>query len=462
MLHQLIRPPWRLPVGAAALLLTAGIVTSAASRPPKLQYQISTLPNGLTVVLSEDHSTPIVNLQVWYHVGSKNEKAGRTGFAHLFEHMMFKGSKNVEPEAHTSYISSIGGQSNAYTDDDETVFWETVPSQYLPLTLWLEADRMASLRIDKDTFITEREVVKEERRMRIDNQPFGRLNEIIYDQAFTTHPYKHPTIGSMKDLDAASIEDVRDFFHTFYVPSNATVTLVGDFDAAQALQLVGQYLGRVPKADHVVPRDIPKEPPQTKEKRVTLQEAWPLPAVVVAHHITFDGNPDSYPLHIAAKVLSDGQSSRIYKKLVYDTQMAVAAFGQANLIEDPNLFYVVGIVQPGHTTEEVANALIGELDRLKAEPISEHELQRTKNQFARDYILGRETDKDKALQLAHAVVIHHDIKTADGEFETFQNITASDVQRVARTYFTPENRLVLTVVPGKPGQGGRVAQVREQ
>jgi zinc protease len=462
MLHQLIRPPWRLPVGAAALLLTAGIVTSAASRPPKLQYQISTLPNGLTVVLSEDHSTPIVNLQVWYHVGSKNEKAGRTGFAHLFEHMMFKGSKNVEPEAHTSYISSIGGQSNAYTDDDETVFWETVPSQYLPLTLWLEADRMASLRIDKDTFITEREVVKEERRMRIDNQPFGRLNEIIYDQAFTTHPYKHPTIGSMKDLDAASIEDVRDFFHTFYVPSNATVTLVGDFDAAQALQLVGQYLGRVPKADHVVPRDIPKEPPQTKEKRVTLQEAWPLPAVVVAHHITFDGNPDSYPLHIAAKVLSDGQSSRIYKKLVYDTQMAVAAFGQANLIEDPNLFYVVGIVQPGHTTEEVANALIAELDRLKAEPISEHELQRTKNQFARDYILGRETDKDKALQLAHAVVIHHDIKTADGEFEIFQNITASDVQRVARTYFTPENRLVLTVVPGKPGQGGRVGQVREQ
>jgi zinc protease len=441
---------------AAILMSAAGIATSAASRPPKLQYQISTLANGLTVVLSEDHSTPIVHLQIWYHVGSKNEKAGRTGFAHLFEHMMFKGSKNVEPEGHTSYVSSIGGQSNAYTTDDETVFWETVPSQYLPLILWLEADRMASLRIDKDTFTTEREVVKEERRMRIDNQPFGRLNEIIYDQAFTTHPYKHPTIGSMKDLDAASIEDVRDFFHTFYVPSNATVALVGDFDSAQATQLVGQYLGRVPKADRAVPRDIPKEPPQTKEKRVTLQEAWPLPAVVVAHHITFDGNADSYPLHIAAKVLSDGQSSRIYKKLVYDTQMAVAAFGQANLIEDPNLFYVVGIVQPGHTTEEVANALIAELDRLKAEPITEHELQRTKNQFARDYILGRERDQDKALQLAHAVVIHHDIKTADGEFDIFQNITASDVQRVARTYFTPENRLVLTIVPGKTGQVGRV------
>jgi predicted Zn-dependent peptidase len=439
---------------AAVLVYAAGGVSSAASRPPKLPYQIATLPNGLTVVLSEDHSTPIVNVQVWYHVGSKNERPGRTGFAHLFEHLMFKGSKNVEPEAHTSYISSIGGQSNAYTTDDETVFWETVPSQYLPLVLWLEADRMASLRIDKDTFTNEREVVKEERRMRVDNQPFGRLNEIIYDQAFTTHPYKHATIGSMKDLDAASVDDVRDFFHTFYVPSNATLTLVGDFDSTQALQLVTQYLGRVPKANREVPRDIPKEPPQTKEKRVTLTENWPLPAVVVAYHITYDGNPDSYPLHIAAKVLSDGESSRIYRRLVYDTQMAVAAFGQANLIEDPNLFYVVGIVQPPHTTEEVADALIAELDKLAAEPITDHELQRAKNQFARDYILGRASDQQKAGILAHAVVIHRDIRTADDEFDIFQNITAADVQRVARSYFTPSNRLVLTIVPGRPGQEG--------
>jgi zinc protease len=441
--------------GVLSLVALTASHLSAAVRPPKLQYQISTLPNGLTVVLSEDHSTPIVHLQMWYHVGSKNEKPGRTGFAHLFEHMMFKGSKNVEPEAHTSFISSIGGQSNAYTEDDATVFWETVPSQYLPLILWLEADRMASLRIDKDTFVTEREVVKEERRMRIDNQPFGRLNEIIYDQAFTTHPYKHPTIGSMKDLDAASIDDVRDFFHTYYVPSNATLVLVGDFDSAQALQLVNQYVGRVPKSDRPVPRDIPKEPEQTKEKRVTLQEAWPLPAVVVAHHITYDGNPDSYPLHIAAKVLSDGESSRIYRRLVYEKQMCVAAFGTANLIEDPNLFYVVGIVQPGHTTEEVANELIAQLDRLKSEPISDHELQRAKNQFARDYILGRESNKDKALQLGHAVVIHHDIRTADGEFDIFQNITTADVQRVARTYFRPENRLVLTIMPGQKGQDGQ-------
>jgi len=444
-----------LSLAALGLMLPggAGVQVSAAVRPPKLQYEIATLPNGLTVVTSEDHSTPIVHLNLTYHVGSKNEKPGRTGFAHLFEHLMFKGSKNVLPEAHTSYVASVGGQSNAYTTDDETVFWETVPSQYLPMILWLEADRMATLRIDKDTFTNEREVVKEERRMRVDNQPYGRLNEIIYAQAFTVHPYKHPTIGSMVDLEAASVEDVRDFYNTFYVPSNATLTLVGDFDPVQAQQLVIQYLGRVPKASREVPRDIPKEPPQTKEKRVTLQEPWPLPAVVVAYHITYDGNPDSYPLHIAAKVLSDGDSSRIYKKLVYEKQMAVAAFGSANLIEDPNLFYAVAIVQPGHSPDQVANTLMTEIDRLKTEPISEHELQRTKNQFARDYILGRESNQQKAGVLAHAVVIHNDIKTADGEFDIFQNITIADVQRVARTYFTPDNRLVLTLLPN--GQAGR-------
>ncbi|HEX5474370.1 MAG TPA: pitrilysin family protein [Vicinamibacterales bacterium] len=436
--------------GAAALLaiaVAASSVVDAAVRPPKLDYTMATLPNGLKVVFLEDHSTPIVHLQMWYHVGSKNERPGRTGFAHLFEHMMFKGSKNVAPEGHPSYISSIGGQSNAYTTEDVTVFWETVPSQYLPLVLWLEADRMASLRIEEKTFETEREVVKEERRMRIENQPYGRLQELIDDQAFTVHPYKHPVIGSMHDLEAASIDDVRDFFHTYYVPNNATAVLVGDFDSKQALALVTQYLGPVPTSDQPVPRDIPKEPPQTKEKRVTLEEPWPLPAVVVAYHVTYDGHPDSYPLHIASKILSDGDSSRIYRKLVYETGIALAAFGGGNIIEDPNLFFAVAIVQPGHTPEEAIDALIGEMDRLRQDPVGAQELQQAKNQFARDYILGRESDQSKAEQLGHAVVIHGDITTADGEFDIFQRTTAADVQRVARTYFTPGNRLVLTILP---------------
>ena len=425
----------------------------AAVRPPKLQYQMTTLPNGLRVILSEDHSTPIVHVSVWYHVGSKNEKPGRTGFAHLFEHMMFKGSKNVEPEAHTSIIASVGGQSNAYTNEDTTVFWQTLPAQYLPLALWLEADRMATLRIDEQVFAREREVVKEERRMRVENQPYGRLSEIIYEHAFTTHPYRHPTIGSIADLEAASIEDVRDFHRTYYVPENATVTIVGDFDMAQAVQLVTQYFARVPKARKPVPRDIPKEPAKTKERRVTVEESWPLPAVVVAHHITYDGHPDSYPLHMASKILSDGQSARIVRELVYNQRLALTAFGQGNIVEDPNLFFAVAIVQPGRTVADAERALVAELDKLTREPVTAHELQRVKNQFARDYIIGRESNQEKALHLAHAAVLHNDITTADGEFDIFMSVSAADIQRVAKTYFTPENRLVLRIMPRGAGTG---------
>jgi zinc protease len=449
--------PRRLFQRLSGIVLVCGVVAGvftpldAAVHPPKLQYQATTLPNGLRVILSEDHSTPIVHVSVWYHVGSKNERPGRTGFAHLFEHMMFKGSKNVEPEAHTSLIASVGGRSNAYTTEDETVFWQTIPAQYLPLVLWMEADRMATLRVDEDAFKREREVVKEERRMRVENQPYGRLNEIIYDKAFTTHPYKHPTIGSMADLEAASIQDVRDFHATYYVPENAVLTVVGDFDAAQAMHMVTQYFGRVPKAAKPVPRDIPKEPEQTKERRFTVEEPWPLPAVVVAYHVTYDGHPDSYPLHITSKILSDGQSARITRDLVYDKRLALSAFGSGNITEDPNLFYAVAIVQPGHTPQEAERALIDEFDQLKREPVTPDELQRAKNQFARDYILMRETDQDKALVLSHAAVIHNDITTGDGEFDIFTGITQADVQRVARTYFNDANRTVIYVMPKAEG-----------
>jgi len=320
--------------------------------------------------------------------------------------------------------------------------------------LWLEADRMASLRIEKDTFNREREVVKEERRLRVENQPYGRLSELIYDQAFTIHPYKHTTIGSMKDLEAASVDDVREFYGTYYVPNNATLVIAGDFDMAQATELVTRHLGRVPKSERRIPRDLPKEPEKTQERRVVLQENWPLPVVVVAYHVTFDGHPDSYPLHVASKILSDGQSSRIYRKLVYDTGLALSAFGGGNIIEHPSLFFAVAIVQAGQSVDEAEKALIAELDRLRNEPVADRELQRARNQLARDYVIGRESNRQKAQQLAHAAVIHRDAATADGEFDLFMNVGADDVQRVARAYFRPENRLVLRVMPARaPGEG---------
>ena len=439
---------------AIAALIGVGVAT-AATRPPRLQYEIATLPNGLTVVLSEDRSTPIVHVELWYHVGSKNERPGLTGFAHLFEHLMFSGSQNVQAEQHTSMVASVGGRSNAYTTEDTTVYWETVPAHYLPMALWLEADRMATLEIRPEAFATEREVVKEERRMRIDNQPFGRLSEIIYDQSYTVHPYKHPTIGSMADLEAASVGDVRSFYDTYYVPSNATLVLVGDFDSAEAMALVTRYFGRVPAAAQPVPRDIPQEPLWESGRRVNLEEAWPLPAVVVVHKIPFDGHPDSYPLHFASKILSDGQSSRIYRRLVYEEQLALAAFGQGDIVEDPSLFFAVALVQPGRSPAEAERALRDELERLKTELVSSRELERVKNQFARDYILGRTSNQQKATHLAHAAVIHDDITTADGEFDIFMEITAEDVQRVAQTYFTDDNSLILTIMP--PGALAGVA-----
>jgi zinc protease len=442
-----------LALTGALFLVSAAAPPDNVVRPAKFDYTMATLQNGLQVVFLEDHSTPIVHVALWYHVGSKDEKAGRTGFAHLFEHLMFKGSRNVRPDQHPSWITSVGGQANAFTDEDATVYWQTVPAQYLPLVLWLEADRMASLDVSEAKFKTEREVVQEERRMRYENQPFGRLPEIIYDKAFKVHPYKHQTIGSMQDLEAASITDVRAFHSTYYVPNNATLVIVGDFDTKAARSHVDQYLGKVP-GGKPVPRDIPKEPPHTAEERFTVTEPWPLPAVVVSYHITNDGHPDAYPLHTLAKILSDGDSSRIYRSLVYGKQMAVAAFGEAKLIEHPNLFYAVAIVQPGRKPDEVQKELVAQLERVKTEGVTADELNRAKRQWARDYILGRETIQQKALHLAHAVVIHNDIKTADGEFDLFQNVSLADVQRVARTYFTPESRMLLTILPRGAAQGG--------
>ena len=345
-------------------------------------------------------------------------------------------------------ISSVGGEGNAYTTEDVTVFFQTVPAQYLPLVLWLEADRMATLRISQRTLDSEREVVKEERRWRYENEPFGLLSEILYDEAFTTHPYKHQTIGSMEDIEAASIEDVQDFFDTYYVPENATLTVVGDFESDYALQMVEHYFGRVPKAKKPVPRNLPREPAVTESRRLTVEaDNWPLPAVVVAHPITYDGHPDAYPLHILSKILSDGQSARIHRSLVYEQQLAVSAFGQGVIIEDPNLFYAVALVQPSRTPEQVAAALIAELDRAKAAPPGDGELQRAKNQFARDYVIGRISIEQKGMHLAHAQVIHDDITTADAEFDIFMNVSREDVQRVAQTYLRDDNRLVLTILP---------------
>ena len=433
------------------MLAVATLPLAAAVRPPKLNYELATLPNGLTVVLLEDHSTPIVHVQLWYHVGSKDERPGRTGFAHLFEHLMFNGSKNVPAGDHASLISGVGGRANAYTNDDVTVYWSTVPSQHLPLALWLEADRMASLKIDKASFERERQVVKEERRLRIENQPYGTLSELIYRHTFTVHPYGHATIGSMADLDAASVEDVRDFYRTYYVPANATVAIVGDFEPKQAMALVSQYLGAVPRADRAIPRDLPREPEQREERRVALDRelaaarSWWSPttcrSTAIRTRTRSRSRPRSSPT-ARVRASTARWSTRSRSRL---RRTAAATSSRTRTSSSPSRSS-----RPAARPEEAERALLEELDRLRNEPVTDRELQRVKNQLARDYILGRESNQRKAAQLAHAVVMHKgDASSADAEFDIFMATTADDVQRVARAYFRPENRTILTILPAR-------------
>jgi zinc protease len=433
----------RLVISLVAFLL----FQSGSSRPKPLEYKETKFQNGLTVITHEDHSTPVINLQLWYHVGSKDEKTGRTGFAHLFEHLMFKGSAHVKPEDHDRIITNTGGVSNAYTQDDVTVYWETFPANYLEKVLWMEADRMSTLDVSEENFKAEREVVKEERLTRIENPPYGDLLELLYAGAYDVHPYKHVTIGSMADLNAATIEDVRSFYKTYYVPDNATLVIAGDFKTDEAMDWIQRYFGNIAKGQNPIVRSAAKEPPHDKERRITHKKAVPLPAYVAGYYIPADGHPDSYPLVIASKIVSEGRSSRIYQSLVYYTQLAVQADAGGNFAEDPNLFIATLIMNRGASLAEGEKALNAELTLLQTEAVSDAELDKAKNKIRSEWAFGRQSVQQKGESLAHAAVIHKDTATVNSEYDLFMKVTKEDIMRVAKTYFRPENRTVLIVQP---------------
>jgi zinc protease len=419
-----------------------------AVRPPELQIKSRVLPNGLHIVSVEDHAAPVTNLQVWYHVGSKDERPGRTGFAHLFEHLMFKGSAHVAPEQHSRMVEAVGGFDNAYTNDDVTVFWETFPGNYLERMLWLEADRMGSLNVDEANFKSEREVVKEERRVRVDNRPYGRVVEDLYAAAFTVHPYKHTTIGSMEDLNKASVEEVREFFHTYYRPDNATMVIVGDFSEAEAVRWVEKYFGGIPRPAQPIPRVTVKEPPQTAERRLAkTYPDTPLPAVIEGYRMPALFTPDSYPLNLASNILSQGESSRLYRKLVYEGRIATDAEGFGNFTEDPNLFWAFAVMNQGKTTAEGERAIDAVLEQMKKQPVEPQELEKAKNQVLATFILGRQTVQQKADAIARYAVLGKDANLVNTDLGRFLRVTAADIERAAREYFMPAHRTVLVVEP---------------
>ena len=436
----------------AAAGQTSAPETAPAVRPRPLHIVSRTLANGLRVILVEDHSTPILNLQIWYHVGSKDERAGRTGFAHLFEHLMFKGSAHVAPDEHSRIVEAAGGVDNAYTNDDATVFWETVPSNFLERVLWLEADRMASLTVDQANFTSEREVVKEERRLRVENPPYGRLFEDLYAVAFTVHPYHHTPIGSMEDLDQAALADVQEFYRTFYRPDNATVIVVGDAAPEECFAWAEKYFGGIPKPAQPVPRLNLVEPPQTEPKQFTKTYGTnsPLPAVVEGYKMPAAFAPDYYALNLASSILSSGESSRLYRRLVYESQLAAQAAGIGYFTEDPNLFLAFAVMNQGKTAEEGKAAIESVLDQMKEQPVSEHELTKAKNQVLATSIFGREGDQQTGDSLGFAAVIGKDPELVNRDADLYLAVTPADIQRVARQYFVPARSTVLIITAPAP------------
>jgi predicted Zn-dependent peptidase len=441
---------------AAGLFVLAWMCCQAegAVTLPHTAIRTMTLPNGLEACLVEDHQSPVVDVQVWYHVGSKNEVLGRTGFAHLFEHLMFDGTTNIGAEEFSDYIIRSGGIDNAYTTEDSTVFWETTPSSQLPVALWLEADRMRNLNITQTVFNNEREVVEEERRLRFDNPPYGTVVETLYQHAYTVHPYQHMTIGSMHDLDNARLEDIHDFYDTYYVPNNATLVIVGDMNPAETESMIRKYFSPLERGARLPINHIQQEPPQTAKRVVKLDLNVALPAFVAGYHMPADGTPDAYPLRLASNILSEGESSRIYRRLVYDKQIALEAQSTGNFTEDPNLFFVFAVLNQGHAPAEGEAEVEAELTRLKTQTVSDAELQKAKNEILRDFILSRQTVQTRGEELGYAAVILKDADLVNTELARFLAVTPADIQRVSQKYFVAENMTLVEVYP-KGTEGGQ-------
>ena len=413
-----------------------------------IDFTDRTLPNGLRVLLVEDHRVPSVAINVGYRVGGKDDPPGRSGFAHLFEHLMFKGTKNTRPETIDRLTEDIGGLNNAFTAEDITNYYEVVPSNYLETLLWAEADRLGSLAVIEEHFHTERDVVIGEYDQRILAEPYGMLDELVNREAFAVHPYRRGVIGDPENLRAATIDDVVAFHRTFYRPDNAVLVVVGDLDPVQANAWIDKYFGRVPKPAAPIPRVTLVEPPQTAERTYTYRAAnVPLPAVEYAYHIPEWRHPDAAALDIVETLLGMGKSSRLYQSLVYHQRVATSAHAGADLREQPGLFSLRAIASTGSPIEAVRAALDAEMARLHGELPSSAEMERVRTQIASSFVRSRQTYNNIALALVRSAVERDDPGALNSDLDRYRAVTAADVQRVARRYLTPENRTTIEYLP---------------
>ena len=441
----------------ACLLVTIQLTGLAQTRMPQLKFTDRTLANGLRVLSVADHASPTVAIQVWYHVGSKDDPPNRSGFAHLFEHIMFKSTKNMKSEMMDRLTEDVGGFNNAFTQDDVTVYFEVVPSNYLETLIWAEADRLGGLNVDDANFKSERDVVKEEYRQSVLAPPYGRFQYFLQQKSFVEHPYKRPTIGSIEDLDAASLKDVQEFHSTYYRPDNATLVVVGDFDQKQLDGWIDKYFSSIAKPSRPLPRVQVKEPPRKSEMRLTEHGSNDLPAVGLTYLTPRQADPDSDVLRVADVILSGGESSRLYHSLVYTQQLAAEVNSSSETREDASLFVLTAVLSEGKKPEDAEKSLLAEIRKLQDAPVSAAELDKAKNQIITQQLHQRETSNGKALALGEAAVLLGDANRVNSDLARLQAVTAADVQRVMKKYFTDANRLVLYYLPeaAKSKEGGR-------
>lgn len=418
-----------------------------AEQHGKLLFTEYALKNGLAVVLHEDHTVPVVAVDVCYHVGSKDENPERTGFAHLFEHLMFDGSPNVKRGEFDQYITKAGGWSNAYTSWDKTNYFEVLPSHQLELALWLESDRMSALTISDVSLDTQRKVVKEERRWRVENQPYGTAEERVFSAAYTRHPYRWPIIGSMEHLDRASLDDVNEFFRQFYAPENAVLILAGDFDPATVQSLISRYFGGIRPAPGYRTNVPAGEPAQNSERRVTVHDHVRFPAAYAAYHIPQEGDPGYYAIALLSDILSNGESSRLYKSLVYEKQLAQQVISYVYNLEQPGLLWISAIAMDNVPASSLEEEILAQVNRLVAEPVGEKELRKVKNQTESNITFGKQRVDQKADLLAHYRAIHGSTELINEQIELFEAVTVDDIQRVAREYLTERNRTIVHFLP---------------
>ncbi len=421
------------------------------SNAQQIKFEEYDLPNGLHVILQEDHSNPIVTVSVLYHVGSKNEEPNRTGFAHFFEHLLFEGSENIKRGEFAKYVESNGGVLNANTSKDRTYYYETLPSNQLALGLWLESERMLHAKVEQTGIDTQREVVKEEKRLRMDNQPYATaFRKDIWEYLFPTHPYNWSVIGSMEDLDAAQEVDYKNFYATYYVPNNATLSIAGDLDLQETKKLVQDYFGPIPRGTQTIKRPNVIEKPIKEEIVVTSEDKnAQLPALIIAYRTPKETDKDAYVLNIISNILSNGQSSRITKNVVNKKQLALASGSFLYGLEDYGAFFVYAMPNQGVETDTLLEALDVEIDHLIQEGISEKELQTQINKLEKRFVSGNATTAGIAENLANYHVYFNDANLINTAIDQYRSITIDDIKRVANQYLQKNQRVRMNIIPSK-------------